>query len=140
MVVDQVTLPTVAVAVGHQAIMLVTAALVVAVVDPRMVVDLLVTLVLTAAQVLNLTVAMAVTLVLAEVEVTGVAAEVVRQVQVLVAVDQVTSVESVVDLCQTDLLVETLPLDLTDHLALLVVAVALAVVAVVERSSLYSHK
>ena len=138
--VDQVTPLTVAVAVGHQAIMLVTAALVAVVVDHRMVVDLLVTLVLTAAQVLNLTVAMAVTLVLAEVEVTGAVAAVVRQVQVLVAVDQVTSVESVVDLCQTDLLVETLPLDLTDHLALLVVAVALAVVAVVERSSLYSHK
>ena len=87
-VVDQVTLPTVAVAVGHQAIMLVTAALVVAVEHHRMVVDLLVTLVLMAAQVLNSMVATVVALALAVVEVTGVAAEVVHQVQVLVAVDQ----------------------------------------------------
>ena len=52
-VVDQVTLLTVAVAVGHQAEMLVTAALVAVVEHHRMVVDLLVTLVLMAAQVLN---------------------------------------------------------------------------------------
>ena len=52
-VVDQVTLLTVVVAVGHQAEMLVTAALVAVVEHHRMVVDLLVTLVLMAAQVLN---------------------------------------------------------------------------------------
>ena len=67
-VVDQVTLLTAVAAVDHQAEMLVTAALVVAVVDPKMVVDLLVTLVLTVAQALNLTVATVVALVLAVVE------------------------------------------------------------------------
>lgn len=130
--VDQVTPLTVVVAVGHQVEMLVTAALVAVVVDHRMVVDLLVTLVLTAAQVLNLTVATVVALVLAEVEVTGAVAAVVRQVQVLVAVDQVTSVESVVDLHPKDLLVVTLLQVVTDLAATLdvvdpmVVAVAVA--------------
>ena len=133
--VDQVTPLTVVVAVGHQVEMLVTAALVAVVVDHRMVVDLLVTLVLTAAQVLNLTVATVVALVLAEVEVTGAVAAVVRQVQVLVAVDQVTSVESVVDLHLKDLLVVTLLQVVIDHLVLLDVVATLAVAVVAALSS-----
>ena len=138
--VDQVTLLTVVVAVDHQAEMLVTAALVVAVVDPRMVVDLLVTLVLTAAQVLNLTVATVVALVLAEVEVTGAEAAVVRQVQVLVAVDQVTLVESVVDPHPKDLLVVTLLQVATDLTAVLDVVATLVVVVAEALSSSCSHK
>lgn len=134
-VVDQVTLLTVVVAVDHQAEMLVTAALVAVVEHHRMVVDLLVTLVLTAAQVLNLTVATVVALVLAEVEVTGAVAAVVRQVQVLVAVDQVTSVESAVDLHPRDLLVVTLLQVVTDLAAVLDAAVTLAVVVAVALSS-----
>ena len=133
--VDQVTLLTVVVAVDHQAEMLVTAALVAVVEHHRMVVDLLVTLVLTAAQVLNLTVATVVALVLAEVEVTGAVAAVVRQVQVLVAVDQVTSVESAVDLHPRDLLVVTLLQVVTDLAAVLDAAVTLAVVVAVALSS-----
>ena len=136
--VDQVTLLTVVVAVDHQAEMLVTAALVAVVEHHRMVVDLLVTLVLTAAQVLNLTVATVVALVLAVVEVTGAVAAVVRQVQVLVAVDQVTSVESAVDLHLKDLLVATLLQVATDLTAVLDAAVALAVVVAVALSSLSS--
>lgn len=137
--VDQVTPLTVVVAVGHQVEMLVTAALVAVVVDHRMVVDLLVTLVLTAAQVLNLTVATVVALVLAEVEVTGAVAAVVRQVQVLVAVDQVTSVESVVDLHLKDLLVVTLLQVVIDHLVLLDVVATLAVAVVAALSSSCSN-
>jgi hypothetical protein len=139
-VVDQVTPLTVVVAVGHQAEMLVTAALVAVVVDHRMVVDLLVTLVLTAAQVLNLTVATVVALVLAEVEVTGAEAAVVRQVQVLVAVDQVTLVESVVDPHPKDLLVVTLLQVATDLTAVLDVVATLVVVVAEALSSSCSHK
>ena len=133
--VDQVTLLTVAAAVDHQAEMLVTAALVAVVEHHRMVVDLLVTLVLTAAQVLNLTVATVVALVLAEVEVTGAVAAVVRQVQAVAAVDQVTSVESVVDPHPKDLLVVTLLQVATDLAAALDAAVTLVVVVAVALSS-----
>ena len=128
------------VAVGHQAEMLVTAALVAVVADPRMVVDLLVTLVLTVAQALNLTVATVVALVLAVVEVTGAVAAVVRQVQVLVAVDQVTLVESVVDPHPKDLLVVTLLQVATDLTAMLDVVATLVVVVAVALSSSCSHK
>ena len=138
--VDQVTPLTVVVAVGHQAEMLVTAALVAVVEHHRMVVDLLVTLVLTAAQVLNLTVATVVALVLAVVEVTGAVAAVVRQVQALVAVDQVTSVESAVDLHLKDLLVVTLLQAATDLAVVLDVAVNLAGVEGGGRFFSYSHK
>jgi len=96
--------------------------------------------VLTAAQVLNLTVATVVALVLAEVEVTGAVAAVVRQVQALVAVDQVTSVESAVDLHLKDLLVVTLLQAATDLAVVLDVAVTLAVVEAAEQSFSYSHK
>ena len=138
--VDQVTLLTAVAAVDHQAEMLVTAALVVAVVDPKMVVDLLVTLVLTVAQALNLTVATVVALVLAVVEVTGAEAAVVRQVQALVAVDQVTLVESVVDLHLKDLLVVTLLQVATDLTAVLDVVATLVVVVAEALSSSCSHK
>ena len=139
-VVDQVTLLTAVAAVDHQAEMLVTAALVAVVADPRMVVDLLVTLVLTVAQALNLTVATVVALVLAVVEVTGAVAAVVRQVQVLVAVDQVTLVESVVDPHPKDLLVVTLLQVATDLTAMLDVVATLVVVVAVALSSSCSHK
>ena len=139
-VVDQVTLLTAVAAVDHQAEMLVTAALVVAVVDPKMVVDLLVTLVLTVAQALNLTVATVVALVLAVVEVTGAEAAVVRQVQALVAVDQVTLVESVVDLHLKDLLVVTLLQVATDLTAVLDVVATLVDVVAEALSSSCSHK
>lgn len=138
--VDQVTLLTAVAAVDHQAEMLVTAALVVAVVDPKMVVDLLVTLVLTVAQALNLTVATVVALVLAVVEVTGAEAAVVRQVQALVAVDQVTLVESVVDLHLKDLLVVTLLQVATDLTAVLDVVATLVDVVAEALSSSCSHK
>jgi len=85
-------------------------------------------------------VATVVALELAAVGVTGAVAAVVRQVQVQAAVDQVTSVVSVADLCHKDLLVVTLLQVATDHLVLLDVVVTLVVVEAVALSSSCSHK
>ena len=80
-------------------------------------------------------VATVVALVLAVVEVTGAEAAVVRQVQVQAAGDQVTLVESAVDLIHKDLLVVTLLQVAIDLTPVLVVAVALVVVVAVALSS-----
>ena len=79
-------------------------------------------------------------MVLAEVEVTGAAAAVVRQVQVLVAVDQVTLVGLVVDPHPKDLLVVTLLQVATDLTAVLDVVATLVVVVAEALSSSCSHK